>query len=187
MDSICTSKEFTGFRDPYSGEPLAVRLFVMPGGRVRYRIEGAHDVGAPCATFEEALGLWSRVGGVAGIRDPAKGGFVCAYTGNVMVPVRTPGDARFKGGFRPVSFLKREEVLKTLAYISGRKAPSAGETRVEAVPEIPPAPRSHEEEPSDEALRRAGDALEKSRAAMESAGVAPARRTVVTPGRKLRK
>ena len=187
MDSKCTSKEFMGYKDPYSGEPLTVRLHVLPGGKVRYRIEGAHDVTAPRATFEEALSLWSRIDGVAGLRSPSKG-FVCAYTGKLMSPVRTPGSARFRGGFCPLAFMERGDVLKVLAHLSGREAPQAEpEARIEAVREAPPAPCFHEEEPSDEALRRAGDALGKSRDAMESSGVAPAKRTMVTPGRKLRR
>lgn len=187
MDSICTSHEFTGHLDPYSGEPLTVRLFVFAGGKVRYRIEGAYDTGTPYATFDEALGAWSRIGGVAGLRNPSKGGFVCAYTGRVMKPVHEPGRCRFAGGFRPMRFLTRNEVLGLLAHLAGKDAGSPP-VRVEAVPETPPAPRFHDDhEPSDEALRRAGKALEASRSAMKRTGIAPAKRTLVTPGRTLKR
>ena len=183
MDNVCTSHEFTGHTDPYSGEPLTVRLFVFTGGKVRYRVEGAYDAGTPYATFDEALGAWSRIGGVAGLRDPSKGGFVCAYTGSVMKPVHEPGACRFAGGFRPMRFLTRAEVLKVLAHLEGKDA-ALPAPRIEAVPETPPAPKFHDEhEPSDEALRRAGEVLEASRAAMERAGVAPAKRARVSGGR----
>lgn len=188
MDNACTSNEFTGHRDPYTGEPLTVRLFVLSGGKVKYRIEGAYDVSTRYPTFDAALAAWSRVNGVSGLRNPAKEGFVCAYTGVKMKPVVTPGEARFDRGFLPMRFLTRTEVLRILAYISGTEAVKTSGQRVEAVREAPPAPKFHDEhDPSDEALRRAGLALDASRDALERSGVAPAKRTVVTPGRKLRK
>jgi len=187
MDNVCTSSEFTGHRDPYSGDPLEVRLYVLQGGKVRYRIEGAHDVGEPRATFEECFALWSRVGGVAGLRDPSKGGFVCAYTGARMTPVHTPGACRFAGGFRPVKFITREEVLKVLAHISGKDAPKGPAARLEAVPDAPPAPRYHDREPSEEAVRRAGQILEASAPALERSGAAPAKKVSVTVARKVRR
>jgi len=188
MDNICTSSEFTGHKDPYTGDPLTIRLYVLRGGRVRYRIEGAYDASTRYGTFDGALAAWSRVNGIAGLRNPAEAGFVCAYTGVRMTPVREPGACWFAGGFLPMWFLTRQKVLRILAHISGAEAPKPDGARVEAVPEVPPAPRFHDDhDPSDEALRRAGLALEASRDALEKSGVAPAKRTLVTPGRKLKR
>lgn len=169
METICTSDEFTGRRDPYTGAPLTVKLYVLPGGAVRFRVEGGYDVTAPCPTMEAAVAAWSMKDGVSGMRDPAKGGFVCAYTGAAMEPRKVPGGYAFSGGFSPELFHTRDEVLAAFAHLDGRPAP-APSVRIEAVPDPPPPPRYHGHDLSDDTMSRAESLVESAKSKL---GVAP--------------
>lgn len=169
MESICTAEEFKGRKDPYTGNPLTVMLYVLPGGTVRYRIEGGHDVAEPRRTMEEAVAAWTAKDGVSGMRNP-EDGFVCAYTGATLRPVPEPGACRFAGGFSPGLFHTREEVLAAFAHIDGRPAPAAP-ARAEAVPDTPPPPKYGGHEPSDDAFERAESLVSTAK---RTIGVAPA-------------
>lgn len=153
MEAKCESEEFRGRRDPYTGDPLTVFLRVLPGGRVMYRIEGGYDVAQGYPTMEEASAAWSRVDGVSGMRDPARGGYVCAYTGRPLRPDSSGGTYGFAGGFSPQLFHSRDEVLAVFAHLDGKPAPQP--VRVEAPRETPPPPECHGHEPSDDTLARA--------------------------------
>lgn len=169
MESICTAEEFKGRKDPYTGNPLTVKLYVLPGGDVRYRIEGGHDVAEPKGTMEEAVAAWTAKDGVSGMRDPADG-FVCAYTGAKLRPVPESGACRFAGGFSPGLFHTRDEVLAAFAFLDGKPV-QATTARVEAVHDAPPAPRYGGHEPSDDAFERAESLVGTAKRTL---GVSPA-------------
>lgn len=171
MQNKCTSKEFAGRRDPYTGDPLEVWLHVMPGGNVLYRFAGGYDVAAPHPTMEGAVSDWSRVDGIVGARSSA-GGFVCAYTGRMLRPDATPGAACFAGGFSPQCFHTRDEVLAVIRHLDGRDAPGP-DARVDAVFETPPAPRFHGIEATDEAARRAEGLVGEAKHLLGAAPASP--------------
>ena len=154
MEVQCSAKEFCGYRDPYSGEPLVVYMNVAAGGLVMYRIEGGYDVSEGYPTMEEAAAMWSRVDGVSGMRDPS-GGFICAYTGRRLTPDGSGGTFGFAGGFSPQLFHSRQEILQVFAHLDGKDAPSPDAVHVEAVRDTPPPPKYHGHDLSDDTLARA--------------------------------
>ena len=155
MDTICTSSEFCGRKDPYTAKDLRVFMYVLPGGDVRYRIEGGYDVATPYPSMESACEAWSMKDGVLHGRQPEGGVFRCAYTGQPLRSVGGQGSFRFAGGFSPGMFHTREEILAAFAYLDGKPAPHVA-SRVEAPPpETPGAPRFHEHDISDDTVARA--------------------------------
>ena len=171
MDAICTADEFVGHKDPYTGEPLAIRLYVFPKGVTRYRIENGYDVSTLYPDMETATSMWSRKDGVMGLRDPSVDGFTCAWTGKRLTPMETDGQHGFSGGFCTRLFRTREDLLDALAKMEGTSVQHERESRIEAVCETPPPPKYHEHDLSDDTLGRAESLVETAKRVL---GVAPA-------------
>lgn len=172
MESICTAKEFTGHRDPYTGALLTVRLYIYPFGP-RYRVEGGYDTATRYGSMERAASAWSMKDGVLGVRSPADGGFVCAYTGRRLTP-RHEGDAYwFEGGFSMTRFYTRDELLAAFAALEGRPAPEPSEARVEAPVDAPPPPEFYGHEPSDDAFEHAEEVVDSAKRLLGAAPASP--------------
>jgi hypothetical protein len=159
MDSICTSKDFTGFTDPYTGTTLQVRLVVVKGLGVRYQVEGAYSVATPYATRRDAVTAWSRINGVVGLRDPSKG-FVCAYTGKIITPYNDSEGHKFMGGFQPELLRTRDEVLSILNKMAGKVYTPVPRERVTKPTESAPISRSQGPDISEYAEHAAAEVLE---------------------------
>lgn len=157
MTSICTSRDFVGFKDPYTGTPLQVVLVVSKLG-VRYQVRGAYSLMTPYKTRSEAVSAWSRVDGVVGLRDPSNG-FFCAYTGKPIAPYTDGEGHKFSGGFIPEQLRTRDEILKILNRVAGRDYAGSALQRVDVVPERPPLPRSQAPDINEYAERAAADTL----------------------------
>lgn len=157
MTSICTSRDFVGFKDPYTGEPLQVVIVVSRLG-VRYQVKGAYSLMTPYKTRAEAVSAWSRVDGVVGLRNPS-GGFFCAYTGKPIVPYVDEEGHKFSGGFIPEQLRTRDEILKILNHTAGREYVGTNSQRVDAVTEQPPLPRSQAPDINEYAERAAANTL----------------------------
>ena len=133
----CTGRAFRGLVNRYTGEPMKVFMLVSPDKAPRFFAPDAYDPSrTDFPTAQEAYSAWSRVNGIAGLR---KGAPVCAYTGEMLVPVQTPFGHRFRGGFSPTTPQSREAFLAGL-----RGVPAEAETHVEPAPEETPAPVSRE-------------------------------------------
>lgn len=157
MTSICTSRDFVGFKDPYTGAPLQVVLVVSKLG-VRYQVSGAYSLLTPYKTRSEAVSAWSRVDGIVGLRDPSNG-FFCAYTGEPIVPYTDEEGHKFSGGFIPEQLRTRDEILKILNRVAGRVYAGSAPQRVDAVPERPSLPRSQAPDINEYAERAAANTL----------------------------
>lgn len=176
----CTSEEFAGLTNPYTGEPLRVKMVIAQGGVVFFHDPDTYSTTQPFGSVAEAHRQWSRVDGVFGCRpdgEPAK----CAYTGELLTP---RDDGSYSGGFDPTVFHTREEFLYFATMRDGKsKYPAPGttpRTRVISVAEKPPMSATHEPGYVDGALEAAGDALAAS-------GVDLPRRCTVVSGATLGK
>jgi hypothetical protein len=157
MTSICTAKDFVGFRDPYTGGPIQVVLVVSSLG-VRYQVKGAYSLMTPYGKRSDAVAAWSRVGGVVGLRSPSEG-FRCAYTGNVVTPYLDDEGHRFAGGFIPEQLRTRDELLRILNKMSGKEYRCTDPCRVDPVRESAPMARSYAPDVHEYAERAAADTL----------------------------
>lgn len=172
MDSECTAEEFAAIVNPYTGDRIVTHLVMVGHVPKFYAPDTYSPQSARCATAADAVSMWTRVDGVAGARDPARG-ISCAYTGEPLKLCRDDRGWFLGGGFDPTILHPREEYLRC-AKSRGRLPAPAPDARVEAVPERVPAPLSR---PARE-LDRAIEAAESS---LHAVGVRPSQSTVSVP------
>lgn len=163
VDVVCTADEFKDLRCPYTGEPLEVRMLIVPGQPPRFHAPSAYSPAEPCSSPEEAYRRWNRVDGVEGLKSDTP--VVCAYTGAPLSPAHCPDGYFFNGGFDPRMFHSREDFLRLASSRGGVSSWSGTDSRVEAVPPdmTPEKPREIDTDPTDEALHIAEKVLEKHR------------------------
>lgn len=163
VDVVCTAPEFKALRCPYTGDPLEVRMLVVPGSPPRFHAPDAYSPAIPRPTPDEAYRLWNRVDGVEGLKSDTP--VVCAYTGVPLSPAHCPDGYFFNGGFDPRMFHSREGFLRLASSRGGVSPRSGADSRVEAVPPdmTPEKPRKTDTDPTDEALHIAEKVLEKHR------------------------
>lgn len=173
----CTSTEFDGLTNPYTGSPIKTKMVITLDGNAFFYAPDTYSTSQVFDSMAEAHRNWSCVNGVAGCRPdgvPAK----CAYTGEVL----EPHDGCYLGGFDPTSFHTREEYLYYVTMRDGKsKYPKPGsDARVTKPAEFTPVSTTHAPEYVDGALEEAEKALHKS-------GVKLQKKTTVTAGINLKR
>lgn len=163
VDVVCTAPEFKALRCPYTGDPLEVRMLVVPGSPPRFHAPDAYSPAIPRPTPDEAYRLWNRVDGVEGLKSGKP--VTCAYTGKVLSATSGPDGHAFAGGFDPRMFHSREDFLRLASSRDGVTSWEGTDARVEAVPPdmSPEKPRDIDTDPTDEALHIAEGVLRKHR------------------------
>lgn len=132
-----TSDLFAGLSNPYTGERLDVAMTVSPGfDEPMFSAPDAYSTYDVFPTKEECIAAWDRTDGVSGLRKGTP--FVCAYTGEPLVLVKSARGWRFSGGFDPKMFFTRDEFLRMATMRRGVPGyvPSKS-VRVTSVPRKP--------------------------------------------------
>lgn len=166
VDVLCTAEEFKSLRCPYTGNPLEVRMLVVPGQPPRFHAPGAYSPAERYPTPEDAYRMWNRVDGVEGLKTGRP--ITCAYTGAVLAAVRDREGCGFSGAFDPRMFWTREEFLRKATMRDGKGPAASADARIEASapgmePLKPLKPRRFDTDPTDEALHIAESVLAKHR------------------------
>lgn len=134
MTTKVTSDDFAKLKNPYTGEPLAVRMTVVPGRDPMFSCPDTYSTADVYPSKEECIAAWDRKGGVSGFRtnQPIR----CAYTGEALALVKTALGWKFAGGFDPHMFYSRDEFLRLATMRDGTPGyvPPKNRTRVTTVP-----------------------------------------------------
>lgn len=170
----CTGRAFRGLRDPYTGEPLVVKMVALRTGEARFFAPGAYSPRERFATRAEAHARWMTAEGIEGVRRGQP--IVCAYTGERLVPAHDAAGFYFDGGFDPRVPRSRDEFLYYATMRGGvsRYERPGAPSRVSAVHERPDRQVLSHEAPMLEG------SLERAEAAMKKSGFAPQRKTRVS-------
>lgn len=108
MDYNCSGPVFDSLVNPYSGDPLRVKMFVV-GGRVLFSSPAAYSTADRFPTAHDAYRAWNRVNGVEGLKDGQP--IVCAYTGATLNLKHDEDGWYYDGGFDPHVLLPRQKFL----------------------------------------------------------------------------
>lgn len=135
-----TAPVFRGLKNPYTGEPLKVKMLVPKSGAPLFFAPDAYSTTKRFPTRAEMVAAWNRVDGVGGMKDGQP--FRCAYTGEPLRPVSNGAEAWFEGGFDPTIFHRREEFLYYATMRDGKA--------VRPVPRPLPPVRMKQETPPPE-------------------------------------
>lgn len=134
MTTKVTSDDFAKLKNPYTGEPLAVQMTVVPGRDPLFSCPDTYSTADVYPSKEECISAWDRKGGVSGLRtnQPIR----CAYTGEALALVKTVLGWKFAGGFDPHMFYSRDEFLRLATMRDGKPGyvPPKSRMRVTAVP-----------------------------------------------------
>lgn len=134
MTTKVTSDDFAKLKNPYTGEPLAVQMTVVPGRDPMFSCPDTYSTADVYPSKEECITAWDRKGGVSGLRtnQPIR----CAYTGEALALVKTALGWKFAGGFDPHMFYSRDEFLRLATMRDGTPGyvPPKNRTRVTTVP-----------------------------------------------------
>lgn len=153
MTAKVTSEAFANLKNPYTGEPLAVQMTVVPGRDPMFSCPDTYSTADVYPSKEECISAWDRKGGVSGLRtnQPIR----CAYTGEALAIVKTALGWRFSGGFDPHMFYARDEFLRLATMRDGTPGyvPPKSNVRVTSVP-----PKAR----VTESMRRTADARKPS-------------------------
>lgn len=93
-----TANGFRDLRNPYTGEPMNVKMLVGSGEPMFF----CPDTYSTAERFPDGrtmYNMWCRTGGVLSTKvgEPLR----CAYTGEFLQPAEDAGGHYFKGGFDP--------------------------------------------------------------------------------------
>ena len=153
MTTKVTSEAFANLKNPYTGEPLAVQMTVVPGRDPMFSCPDTYSTADVCPSKEECIAAWDRKNGVSGLRTnkPIR----CAYTGEALALVKTALGWRFSGGFDPHMFYSRDEFLRLATMRDG--VPGYVPPKIHMrVTSVPPKARV------TETMRRTADARKPS-------------------------
>lgn len=112
----CNAPLFRGLKNPYTGQPITVKMLVTPNSEPMFFAPDTYSTAAFMATATSAVEHWNRVDGVRGLKDTS-GLMKCAYTGEPLSLSRVEGKWYFVGGFNPNALTTRDEFLY---YVSMR-------------------------------------------------------------------
>ena len=153
MTTKVTSEAFANLKNPYTGEPLAVQMTVVPGRDPMFSCPDTYSTADVYPSKKECIAAWDRKSGVSGLRTnkPIR----CAYTGEALALVKTALGWRFSGGFDPHMFYDRDEFLRLATMRDGVPGYVPPKTRMR-VTSVPPKARV------TESMRRTADARKPS-------------------------
>ena len=105
----CTSKDFAGLKNPYTGEDMVVKMMTCPDGRCLFAAPDTYSTAGFEAGPKEAYQRWATSEGFEGVRvgKPIQ----CAYTGESLSIEKTESGVHYLGGFDPCMFRPRAEFL----------------------------------------------------------------------------
>lgn len=159
----CTGSAFRGLVNPYTGEPMKVKMVVRTGAEPLFFAPDTYDTAKRQPSSSAALDRWSRVDGIAGLRNsvPPK----CAYTGGTLTFASDSDGAWFKGGFNPSHLHTRDEFLYKATMRDGKPSrPAPSSVRATPVAEDVKV-KSHAKDVSQAAIDLAGESVSKARKA----------------------
>lgn len=133
-----TAEKFRGLKNPYTGEPIVVKMLVPEHGSPMFFAPDTYSTAKPTPSVPELVHAWDRVDGVGGMKDRTK--LTCAYTGETLRIVETSAGFFFEGGFNPGRLMSDEEFLKFATMRDGKPGhvPSGTTGRVEFVEDMKP-------------------------------------------------
>lgn len=117
QEVIVTSRDFDGITNPYTGEPMVVKMVVGCGPEPLFHAPDTYSPNDVQSTTKLLYELWSRVDGRQGLRT---GQPKCAYTGKPLTVTEFAGGYHFTGGFDPRMLLPRGEFLYYATMRDGR-------------------------------------------------------------------
>ena len=145
----CTGEAFRGIADPYTGEPLRVKMLVTKSSP-RFFAPAAYSPCVRYGTAKAAYDAWARKDGIAGARKGRE--IRCAYTGELLTPMHDETGYWFDGGFDPRRFWSREEFLRYARMRDGESPVPAGPADRVLPARTEPVPLARAAEPGQEAL-----------------------------------
>lgn len=157
-----TSPEFSGLTNPYTGEPLGVKMMVPKSGAPLFFAPDTYSTTDRFPSRAEMVAAWNRVDGRSGLKDGRA--FVCAYTGLPLRPKSNGEQAWFEGGFDPHRLMSRAEFLYFATMRDGFSIypkPEGAPPRVTRPPQKAPAETSAAPDISAEALKVGEEIAEK--------------------------
>lgn len=178
-----TAEKFRGLVNPYTGEPIKVKMSVPPTGRPLFFAPDTYSHARHYPTAKEAIDAWDCENGVTGVKD--RSCLVCPYTGQPLTVRHDVAGYYLEGGFDPRRLVSDDEFLYYATMRGGhtdRPAP-ASRTRVEHVePDGGHVAGEGDEplEPTDEARKVAEEVV---MAHKDSVGL-KSEKTVVSMSRK---
>lgn len=108
MNVVVTSHEFDGLVNPYTKEPISVKMVVGCGPEPLFHSDETFSTSDLQPSTKDLYRLWSRIEGREGLRTGLP---KCAYTGEPLTVEEFDGKFRFIGGFDPRVLRTRDEFL----------------------------------------------------------------------------
>ena len=170
----CTGAAFKGLTNPYTGEPLVVKMITTKSGTPKFFAPKTYSTYTRFGSKKLAYDNWAKSEGIEGVRKGQP--IVCAYTGEQLVPKNDETGCYFDGGFDPRRFYTREEFLYYATMRNGvSKYAKPGEPKKVMIVREKPDRQilSHEPPMLEGSLEIAEDAMKKS-------GFAPQKKTKVS-------
>lgn len=172
----CDGVDFDGLTNPYTGERLAVKMLVCPGGRTLFAAPGAYAPGVYRASSSvEAYRMWDRVDGKEGLRTAQYQAVACAWTGEPLSMTRTDRGWALLGGFDPTVFRPRDEFLyyaEMRGGLSPRRRPGAA-VRVEQPAKAGKVTERHRQGVEERAAKLDEDSVKAAEKIMKQVGAEP--------------
>lgn len=189
MDYNCSGPVFDSLVNPYSGDPLRVKMFVV-GGRTLFSSPSAYSTSDRFPTAVDAYRAWNRVNGVEGLKDGQP--IVCAYTGEALNLRHDEDGWYYDGGFDPHVLLPRQRFLHFATMRAGKTEVSAEEPGRVDMPARVGKPtenmKRHADknrtELHDDTVKAAEDIMTKYRDVLEPG---PAKVSMHVPGKRRRR
>lgn len=170
-----TSEKFRGLVNPYTGEPIQVKMLIPESGRPLFFAPDTFTHAKHYPTVAQALDAWDCENGVTGIKP--RSSLRCPYTGEGLTIEHDVAGYWLRGGFDPCRLWSDAEFLYYATMRNGvSKYPKpAQDSRVTAPPETPdemPESREDPVEPTDEARRVAESVVDqfKDKVGMKGSG-----------------
>ena len=160
----CHSSVFDGVKNPYTGEPIVVKMMVPATGEPLFFAPDTFSPAEPVGSKAQAMENWDRVDGVYGLKEgrPVR----CPYTGKMLHMEHDAYGYRLEGGFDPHQFRPRAEFLYFLHMRDGVpdpefSCPNGSAPVVSAGAEKVPVGRTDSQDISEDAEKTAVKIVEK--------------------------
>ena len=130
-----TSSKFNGLVNPYTGEPIKVKMMIPDSGKPLFFAPDTFTHATHYQTAKEAIDAWDRENGVQGVKN--RSCLRCPYTGEPLTVQQDVAGFFLSGGFDPHRFRSDDEFVYYAAMRDGKSpfpVPS-GNTRVTLAPE----------------------------------------------------
>ncbi len=160
----CTGAAFTGLKNPYTGEPIVVKMVIRENAEPLFFAPDTYDTAKRQPSSKTAYENWNCVDGVFGLRGTGRP--VCAYTGKPLQFKSDEDSCWFVGGFNPTHMHTRDEFLKFVTMRGGKPTREVAPLSQRVTPakaDPAPMPKSHEVQITDTAMSEVGKLVKKAR------------------------